>query len=92
MRYIATRSRSDGIQTGCRPDAPTTGLFPKADAVTPLSPTLTDANQLVKSMGEMIRRTIGPQIELDVAATDNLWITQVDPNQLENALLNLGCT
>jgi len=54
-----------------------------------LSPTSTDANQLVASMADLIRRTIGPAIELDVAATDNLWMMQVDQNQLENALLNL---
>jgi PAS domain S-box-containing protein len=54
-----------------------------------LSPILTDVNRLVKSMEELIRRTIGPEVELDVAATENLWMTQVDPNQLENALLNL---
>jgi CheY-like chemotaxis protein len=40
-------------------------------------------------MEDLIRRTIGPQIELAVAATDDLWMTQVDQNQLENALLNL---
>lgn len=54
-----------------------------------LSPTLTDVNQLVKSMEDLIRRTIGPQIELNVVATDGPWMTQVDQNQLENALLNL---
>jgi PAS domain S-box-containing protein len=54
-----------------------------------LSPTLTNVNRLVRSMEDLIRRTIGPQTELDVAATENLWMTQVDQNQLENALLNL---
>ena len=54
-----------------------------------LSPQLTDANQLVKSVEDLIRRTIGPQIDLDVAATENLWLTLIDQNQLENALLNL---
>jgi PAS domain S-box-containing protein len=54
-----------------------------------LSPTLTDLNRLVKSMEELVRRTIGPQIELQVAAPDALWRTPVDQNQLENALLNL---
>jgi len=54
-----------------------------------LSPALTDLGTLVKSMEDMIRRTIGPQIELGVAAADHLWMTQVDQNQLENALLNL---
>jgi PAS domain S-box-containing protein len=54
-----------------------------------LSPALTDLGALVKSMEDLIRRTIGPQIDLGVAATDDLWMTHVDQNQLENALLNL---
>jgi signal transduction histidine kinase len=54
-----------------------------------LSPTLINLNHLVKSIEDLIRRTIGPQIKLEVTAADSLWMTQVDQNQLENALLNL---
>jgi PAS domain S-box-containing protein len=54
-----------------------------------LSPTLTDLNRLVKTMEDLVRRTIGEQIELEVIADDRLWMTLVDQNQLENALLNL---
>jgi PAS domain S-box-containing protein len=54
-----------------------------------LSPALTNVNQLVKGMEDLIRRTIGPPIRLDVAAAENLWMIQLDQNQLENALLNL---
>jgi PAS domain S-box-containing protein len=55
----------------------------------PLSPTLTDVNRLVKGIEDLVRRTLGPSIVLEVAATEDLWVTQVDQNQLENALLNL---
>jgi PAS domain S-box-containing protein len=54
-----------------------------------LSPTLTDVNHLIKSMEDLIRRTFGPEIVLEVAETEALWMTPVDRNQLENALLNL---
>jgi PAS domain S-box-containing protein len=54
-----------------------------------LSPTLTDVNNLIKSMEDLIRRTIGPELVLEVAETEALWMTPVDRNQLENALLNL---
>lgn len=54
-----------------------------------LSPTLTDVNRLIQSMAELLRRTLGPAVELDVAATEKLWATQVDQSQLESALLNL---
>jgi CheY-like chemotaxis protein len=40
-------------------------------------------------MEDLFRRTIGPELVLEVAETEALWMTPVDQNQLENALLNL---
>ena len=37
-----------------------------------------------------MRRTIGETIDLEIAASDDLWCTLCDPNQLESALLNLA--
>jgi PAS domain S-box-containing protein len=54
-----------------------------------LTPKLTDVNRLISSMEDLIRRTIGPELVLEVAETEALWMTPVDQNQLENALLNL---
>jgi signal transduction histidine kinase len=53
-----------------------------------LAPKATDINRLIADMEEMIRRTVGPQIVLEVAC-DSQWSAMVDANQLENALLNL---
>ncbi len=55
-----------------------------------LEPKTLDANRLVKGMEDMIKRTIGPEITLEVAAEAGLWPVQIDPGQLENALLNLS--
>ncbi|MGE4047743.1 MAG: ATP-binding protein, partial [Acetobacteraceae bacterium] len=54
-----------------------------------LDPKLVDANKLVAGMEELIRRTIGPSVELETVLAVGLWPTLCDPNQLENALLNL---
>ncbi|NBB10244.1 PAS domain-containing hybrid sensor histidine kinase/response regulator [Pseudomonas sp. SLFW] len=54
-----------------------------------LEPTSTDVNALIHGMLELIRSTIGPAVHIDIQNTADLWLTQVDPNQLENALLNL---
>ena len=54
-----------------------------------LDPRATDMNRLVADMEELIRRTVGPEIAVEVVAAGGLWTTLVDPNQLENALLNL---
>ncbi len=54
-----------------------------------LEPKPTDVNRLVTGMEELIRRTAGPEIEVSVRCARELWTALVDPNQLENALLNL---
>nr|WP_256659787.1 PAS domain-containing sensor histidine kinase [Pseudomonas sp. LS-2] len=54
-----------------------------------LDPKPTDVDQLVDGMAELIRRTVGPSIAMDVIGTRGLWPTLVDPHQLENSLLNL---
>ncbi len=54
-----------------------------------LDPKPTDVNRLVAGMEELIRRTMGPAVVVEVVAAGGLWTTLVDPNQLESALLNL---
>jgi PAS domain S-box-containing protein len=55
----------------------------------PLIPKTVDANQLVVSLEDLMRRTIGETIDLAIEVSDDLWDTLCDPNQLESALLNL---
>jgi PAS domain S-box-containing protein len=54
-----------------------------------LDPKPTDMNRLVQDMDELIRRTVTPAVSVNVAAAPELWAVLADPNQLENALLNL---
>lgn len=48
-----------------------------------------DVNQMVTSMEELLRRTIGESIELRTELNEELRRTHTDEHQLENALLNL---
>jgi signal transduction histidine kinase len=54
-----------------------------------LDPKPTNVNRLVAGMEELIRRTMGPTVHMEVIGAGGLWPSLVDPNQLENALLNL---
>ncbi|AWB19679.1 PAS domain-containing protein [Methylobacterium currus] len=54
-----------------------------------LAPKGTDVNALVGGMLDLIQRTVGPGVQLEMAGPDDLWPALVDPSQLENALLNL---
>jgi CheY-like chemotaxis protein len=55
-----------------------------------LDPKPTDVNQLVRGMEDLIRRTVGPAITVEVVGAAGLWPTKVDAAQLESALLNLA--
>jgi PAS domain S-box-containing protein len=54
-----------------------------------LDPRPTDINQLVHGMDELIRRTVGPAVMVEINCSSGLWTVLADQNQLENALLNL---
>jgi PAS domain S-box-containing protein len=54
-----------------------------------LDPKPVVVNRLINGMEDLIRRTVGPDIEVEVVGAAGLWTTRVDPSQLENALLNL---
>jgi len=56
----------------------------------PLDPKPIDANPLVASMEDLLRRTMGEQIQLEFELATDLWPTLCDSNQLESALLNLS--
>ena len=55
----------------------------------PLDPKPVDINQLVRSLGDMLRRTIGEHIALRFELMEDSGIANVDANQLENAIINL---
>jgi len=56
----------------------------------PLAPKAIDANKLVGGTCEFLRRTLGEEISLEPVLSGGLWRIFADPNQLENALLNLA--
>jgi len=49
-----------------------------------------DVDELVKSVAELIQRTAGPSVQVELRMGDSLWPVLCDPNQLESALLNLA--
>ena len=54
-----------------------------------LDPKPTDVNRQVLGMQELIQRTVGPAIPVEVVGAAGLWPALIDPGQLENTLLNL---
>ncbi|WP_422017215.1 ATP-binding protein [Reyranella sp.] len=56
----------------------------------PLDPRPVHVNPLIGSMEELLRRTLGERIDLDLKLAGRLWLTRCDANQLESAILNLA--
>jgi len=54
------------------------------------SPVVVNVNALVSGLAELLRGTLGENIELECVCADGLWSTCVDPCQLENAIMNLA--
>jgi signal transduction histidine kinase/ActR/RegA family two-component response regulator len=54
-----------------------------------LEPRAVNVNKIVANMSELIRSSIG-RLSLETVLAGELWDTIIDPNQLENALLNLA--
>jgi signal transduction histidine kinase/ActR/RegA family two-component response regulator len=56
----------------------------------PLLPSAIDPNDLLHGMSDLLERTIGDTIIVELAPDDDIWPIFVDPYQLENAVLNLA--
>jgi PAS domain S-box-containing protein len=55
-----------------------------------LDPKPTDVVHLIRGMEELLRRTVGPEVSVDVGNAEDLWPAMIDGTQLESALLNLS--
>ncbi|HEX3972532.1 MAG TPA: PAS domain S-box protein [Stellaceae bacterium] len=56
----------------------------------PLQPSNTDANEAVTQAANLLRPTLGEQIDIEWKLAPNAWPALVDPAQLVTALLNLA--
>ncbi|GLK80302.1 hybrid sensor histidine kinase/response regulator [Methylopila turkensis] len=56
----------------------------------PLAPKSVAVYALVAAMSELLQRTLGETVEVEIAGDEPAWTALVDPTQLENAVLNLA--
>jgi signal transduction histidine kinase len=80
----------DGAITGAERGAALTKRMLAFARRQELKPATIQLNALVAGMEEMLRRTLGPTVSIDVAVSASLPSVRVDPHQLELALLNLA--
>ncbi|MFB6419020.1 hybrid sensor histidine kinase/response regulator [Bradyrhizobium tunisiense] len=56
----------------------------------PLEPRVVNVGRMIKGMDDLLRRALGGEIEVETVVGGGLWNNLVDPDQLENAILNLA--
>ena len=56
----------------------------------PLLPERVDSGELIQGMSDLLDRTLGERIRVQVDLAPDTWPTYVDPHQLENAIVNLA--
>ncbi|WP_213286558.1 PAS domain S-box protein [Bradyrhizobium sp. sGM-13] len=56
----------------------------------PLRPRETDVNALVEEVVQLLEPTLGRQIQIETALSDQVWPALVDGSQLSSALVNLA--
>jgi two-component system, NtrC family, sensor kinase len=56
----------------------------------PLEVKSVDINRLVQGMSELLTRSIGETVTIETVLAGGLWNAAIDPNQLENAIVNLA--
>lgn len=56
----------------------------------PLVPAVMDINALIQEESELLRRSLGEHVEIEMVLGGGLWKAAVDKGQLQNALLNLA--
>jgi signal transduction histidine kinase len=83
------RSR-DMAQQACQRAATLTSRLLAFARRQALDPKPVDANRMVGGMAELLARTLGEQVQLEVVTAPGLWTAMADPSELESALLNLA--
>jgi signal transduction histidine kinase len=80
----------DGAMEGARRGATLTQRLLAFARKQELKAQATDVRSLVEDMIGLIDRSVGPMVRIELRAEDNMPVVDVDPNQLEMALLNLA--
>jgi signal transduction histidine kinase/CheY-like chemotaxis protein len=87
--HLRAQRKIEEAQAGARRAATLTQRLLAFSRRQNLKPQKVDVNKIVAEMSELIRHSLGT-IELETVLAGGLWTALLDPNQLENVLLNLA--
>jgi signal transduction histidine kinase len=80
---------TDAAMQGVRRAAILAGRLLAFSRQTSIEPEAVDVDHLVSGFAELLRRTLGERVRLEVRLSGSPWFAWADVNQMENALLSL---
>lgn len=80
----------DNAQRGAQRAASLTQRLLAFSRRQPLAPKPVNVARLLASVTDLLGRTLGEMVTIDTKVAPDLWRVEVDPHQLENALVNLA--
>jgi CheY-like chemotaxis protein len=81
---------TDAAMQGVKRAAALTGLLLSFSRQPAPEPEAVDVDRLLNGLSDLLHRTLGDRIGLDVRLSGDPWFTWADVNQMENALLSLA--
>ncbi|RZA33694.1 MAG: PAS domain S-box protein [Lysobacteraceae bacterium] len=86
----AIRRRVDNALAGVERGAKLASSLLSFARKQPLEPKVIKVGRLIAGIDDMLRRSLGEEVEMETVVSGGLWSTSVDIAQLENAILNLA--
>ncbi|MBX3430555.1 MAG: CHASE3 domain-containing protein [Hyphomonadaceae bacterium] len=80
---------TDAAMDGARRAATLTSRLLAFARRQPLQPQVIDVNRVVGGMSDLLRRTLGGNIDLEVVLGGGVWRCNTDQSEVENAILNI---
>jgi PAS domain S-box-containing protein len=79
----------DKVERGARRAATLTQRLLAFSRQQTLSPRPVGLGRIARGLAELVARTVGPEVRIELKLADDRWLVLCDPNEMESALLNL---
>jgi signal transduction histidine kinase len=80
---------TDAAMDGARRAATLTSRLLAFARRQPLQPQVIEPNRVISGMSDLLRRTLGENVQLEVVQGGGVWRSFTDQSELENAILNI---
>jgi CheY-like chemotaxis protein len=90
LDILRLRRATDLALQGARRAATLTARLLAVSRQQALAPKVIDPNRLLAGVTDLLQRTLGESVAIETVTAAGLWSTFIDPDELENVLINLA--